>query len=210
MTNIIESGEIENQHENKNIHYAITLGLNSDYAADADVEWLTFNLAIMNKLRETSSSNEEYVQLLKKHQLEDVHWNWLTKSMLLSTEEYEWFYFIAEDKVQGICNIYHPKPSKIDKENIFYVEYLAVAPWNRDNIFGPQQFKGVGTALLKIALHYAIKQLGYRPGFSLHSLPQATAYYEKIGMKNFGPDKIKQNLHYLEMEHNGSERFANA
>jgi hypothetical protein len=205
---IIESGTIKNQHNNTDVGYAIFHGLNSSYANKADVEWLSFKLAIIAALKRLCKTKEEFRQKLKENQIQDWHWSWIEKSVSMATSDYEWFYFIAEDQVQGVCVIYHPKPSKIDSQNIFYVEYLAVAPWNRNNVLAARKNKGIGTALLKITLNYSITVLGYRPGFSLHSLPQATEYYEKIGMINFGPDKTKQNLPYLEMEQDSSRRFA--
>lgn len=207
---LIESGLIDNQLNESKVNYEVTYGLNSTYAANADVDWLTFNFLIVSKLKEKCKTNEELLEHLARYQFEDSHWSWVNKSVILSSDEYEWFYFMAEGQVQGICNIYHPKPSKIDKLNIFYVEFVAVAPWNRINPIGPRKFKGIGTSLLKIALNYSINTLNYRPGFSLHSLPQSIEYYEKIGMKNFGPDNSKQNLFYFEMEQGGSEEFANA
>ena len=68
----------------------------------------------------------------------------------------------------------------VDGENIFYVEYLAVAPWNRDCLVRQREYKGVGSTLLKVALNYSVEKLGLIPGFSLHSLPQAKEYYEKL------------------------------
>lgn len=207
---LIESGMIDDQLSGKKVNYEISFGLSSTYAANADVDWLTFNFMIVSKLKEVCKTNEELLEHLARYQFEDSHWNWVNKSVVLSTDEYEWFYFIAENQVQGICNIYHPKPSKIDNRNIFYVEFVAVAPWNRINPISPRKFKGIGSSLLKIALNYSINTLNYRPGFSLHSLPQSAEYYEKIGMKNFGPDNSKQNLFYFEMEQGSSEAFIHA
>ena len=190
--------------------YSIIHGLDSLYAVKADTDWLAFNLKVITEFKRISKNEDELRQLLKSHQFEDIHWSWINKSVALSTPEYEWFYFLVEDQVQGICNIFHPKPSRIDDQDIFYVEYVAVAPWNRGTLLAAKRFKGVGSVLIKIALTYSMEILGYRPGFSLHSLPQAITYYEKIGMKNFGPDNMKQNLHYLEMEREKSKRFAYA
>jgi len=210
LRKIIKSGTIKNLVDEKVESYSIIHGLDSFYALKADFDWLSFNFELLNELNKIAKSEDEFLQLVEAHKLEDKHWRWMNKSIQMSTSEYEWFYFIIDDNVQGICNLYHPKPSKIDRQNIFYIEYLAVAPWNRKTILAAQKFKGVGAELIKIALNYSITILGYRPGFSLHSLPQAISYYEKIGMKNFGPDKKKQNLTYFEMEHEESKRFVYA
>lgn len=99
---------------------------------------------------------------------------------------------------QGACVFFHPKDSIIDSENIFYIEYVAVAPWNRKTPVTKREFKGVGTILITCALNYAVNELGLQYGFSLHSLPQAKNYYEKIGMINF-PERDKDKLVYFEM-----------
>jgi hypothetical protein len=114
------------------------------------------------------------------------------------SDEYEWFYLLSQGKPQGACVFYHPKESIIDEKDIFYIEYVAVAPWNRDTPVTNRKFKGIGTILIKCALNYAVDKLGLQYGFSLHSLSQAKNYYEKIGMINF-PEKDKDRLVYFEM-----------
>ncbi len=79
-----------------------------------------------------------------------------------------------------------------------YIEFLAVAPWNRETPVTNREFKGVGTILIKCALNYAVNELGLQYGFALHSLPQSKNYYEKIGMIKF-PERDKDNLVYFEM-----------
>ena len=111
---------------------------------------------------------------------------------------FECFFIFSNDKPQGACLIYHPKDSIIDSENIFYIEFVAVAPWNRDNPMVERKFKGIGSAIIVCVLDFAIKTLGLKPGFSLHSLPQAIGYYKKIGMENY-PERDKPNLAYFEM-----------
>ena len=209
MANVIGTGLVE-KHDGEEVGYTIVHGLDSALALKADTEWLAFNLQVMTELQNIAKSKEELIALLTAHQFEDSHWSWLRKSVVSTGPEYEWFYYLAENQVQGICNIYHPKPSKIDAMDIFYVKYVAIAPWNRPNCLSPKKFGGIGTILIKVALTHAIDVLGYRPGFSLHSLPQAEGYYLKIGMKDFGPDAAEQNLHFFEMERETSERFAYA
>jgi hypothetical protein len=205
---IVESGKIRNQHNGEDVDYTIIHGLNSEYAYNADFEWLQFNLKIIAELRRICKTEEELLEKIREHQFQDKHWSWIRKSAVMCSEDYEWFYFIAEDKVQGACVIYHPKPSRIDSKDIFYVEYIAVASWNRKNVLAPKKFKGVGPFLLRSTLNYSITVLGYRAGFSLHSLPEAVDFYEKCGMINFGPDEEKQNLPYFEMEYENARRFA--
>lgn len=47
-----------------------------------------------------------------------------------------------------------------------------------------------------IALSY---EEGFKGRIGLHSLPQADAFYRRIGMTDLGPDPACQNLRYFEM-----------
>jgi hypothetical protein len=49
--------------------------------------------------------------------------------------------------------------------------------------------------------------LGFKGRIALHSLPQANAWYERLGMATFGPDAEKQNLNYYEMTAEGAAAF---
>jgi hypothetical protein len=113
-------------------------------------------------------------------------------------DEYRWFFMIAEGYPQAACLTYHPKPSAIDGKGIFYIEYVAVAPWNRENPMCKRSFKGVGKVMVNEINTYANAHLGLRPGFSLHALPKAIGFYESIGMERF-PAFDKNGLPYFEM-----------
>jgi hypothetical protein len=94
--------------------------------------------------------------------------------------------------------IYHPKKSVLAPGDIFYVEYVAVAPWNRSCKIRDRQFRGAGTALISAALRFAVKTLKLRPGFCLHSLPGANGYYLSLKMVNV-PEHNKEPLLYFEL-----------
>jgi hypothetical protein len=80
-----------------------------------------------------------------------------------------------------------------------YIDYLAVAPWNRKSIRNPPQFKGLGTVLIGCAVTTSITQ-GYAGRCGLVALPQAVPWYEMIGMKNYGIIGTAP-LPYLEFDH---------
>ena len=195
---VIETGELLN-HEAKSFKYEITHGWDIFSSYSCDQEWQAFYMGFFEFIRNQNYSKEEITQILSGIQMEDKHWDWFKKSYLYHSDEYEWFYLLANGKPQGACVFFHPKDSIIDSKNIFYIEFLAVAPWNRETPVTNREFKGVGTIIIKCALRYAVNELGLQPGFSLHSLPQAKDYYEKkIGMINF-PERDKDKLVYLEM-----------
>lgn len=163
-----------------------------------DEKWGVFNVQLMRHIGSLQLSQEDLISCLNNVQLDDNHWRWLNKSIRYKGDEYRWFFMVAEGRPQAACLIYHPKPSAINGQGIFYIEYVAVAPWNRVNPMAPREFKGVGTAMIRDVSEYAVSSLGLTPGFSLHALPKAVAFYKTIGMIAF-PEYDKDDLPYFEM-----------
>jgi hypothetical protein len=196
-TKVIKEGILSSKVENT-VNFQILHGWNIISAISCDKTWGKFTIEMLEHIDNQNYSEEQLQEVLDQLYLEDYHWDWFTKARAFSSDEYEWFFLFAEEQVQGACLIYHPKPSAIDSKQIFYIEYVAVAPWNRENPIAPKQFSGVGTQLINCALDYSINILGLEYGFSLHSLPKATGYYIKLGMVNF-ESRNKESLVYFEM-----------
>lgn len=204
---VISEVSVQNLESSEEETLEIHHGLSSKDNFKADQAWTQCNADLLGELAKRVDAGEDPDKLLAEVDIEDKHWEWVRKGLVLNTEEYEWFYAKSESCIEGICVIYHPHPSRIDSEEIFYVDFVAVAPWNRKNPVFPQKFKGIGSLLIRESLRYSVEELKYRPGFSLHSLPQAVTYYEKIGMQNFGEDSSKQGLIYFEMSESQSKSF---
>ncbi|WP_345860127.1 GNAT family N-acetyltransferase [Shewanella algae] len=193
---ILEDGVIRDTYGTDH-PYQISQGWDFGCAIVCDESWQEFNLLILDKIG--SSSIEERQSLLDDSSLEDSHWNWLQKHQHCYDSAYEWFYFIADNSPQAACLVYYPYLSEgTGRKDIFYIEFLAVAPWNRPNIISQQKFKGIGTMLLKAVTSFSDNKLKLSKGFSLHSLPKAEGYYEKIGMTRF-LSRDKDGLGYFEM-----------
>lgn len=185
----ITTGKLPHRSGNQ-ADYSIKHGWDIVTAVQCDEIWARSNIELFQYIEEQNFDDAKLTEVLESIQTEDHHWDWFKKSYQFTGSEYEWFFLFCEDKPQGACLIYHPKNSALCGENIFYVEYLAVAPWNRDCLVRQREYKGVGSTLLKVALNYSVEKLGLIPGFSLHSLPQAKEYYEKLKMVNVqGMDK---------------------
>lgn len=195
-------GTIKDLHQNIEKEFRVYKGINPTLALKIQTEWGQANIDLITALQMQATSQEEFLQNVSKCMLQDAHWNWMSKCFACNDNRYEWFYLIIDNQVQAASIIYHPHESKIDKENIFYVDYLAVAPWNRNTPIATRQFESLGTILLSICAKHSNSLYLYRIGFSLHSLPQALGYYIRIGMTDFGIDHSKQSLNYLEMEEN--------
>jgi hypothetical protein len=194
---IIESGTLI-ACDGHTVSYDLYCGWDFVLARACDREWGNFNLALMEFIQNQKHSQEELEKILAVVQLEDAHWDWLSKSALHNSNEYVWFFIAAEGKPQGACLIYHPQKSALTDDDIFYIEYVAVAPWNRKNPMTPKSFSGVGSLLIKAAIKHATIKLGLKHGFSLHALAQAASFYEKIGMTP-QPNLDKPRLRYFEM-----------
>ncbi len=88
--------------------------------------------------------------------------------------------------------------SRITGHPLLYLEYLAVAPWNRPDVGRPRRFSGCGFSLLKFAAERS-QALGYGGVLGLHALPGSHPFYSGAGMKDFGPDPQEDGLHYFEL-----------
>lgn len=193
----ISSGEIINSGGIKTA-YSVHTGWDIVKAHMCDTKWREFSIQLMEYIDGTYKNTIERNSVIDTLQLEDDHWDWVDKSVVASNDQYRWFFIFSEGLPQAACVIYHPKASAFSKADIFYIEFVAVAPWNRLNPMAHRRFKGMGTLILKSAAKYAMENLNLTPGFSLHSLPQAAHYYEKIGMTEF--EKLKKGvLAYYEM-----------
>lgn len=204
---VIYSGYIKDLHENQMKSFEVHKGLNVSTIVEFQQEW---SLVLQERLQDIinkGKSNEETLQMINDSHVGDVGWNWTRKILFCQSDQYEWFFVKIEEKVEAVCILLHPHNSRIDSKNIFYVDYLAVAPWNRNTSYGDRKYASLGTQLLSVCCNQTQIDLPYRNGFSLHSLPQALTYYTGIGMQDYGIDSTKENLNYLEMDEKNSEQL---
>ncbi|PZQ76820.1 MAG: N-acetyltransferase [Variovorax paradoxus] len=176
----------------------IHLGWDLQISRLCDRTWGAFNNTLMRHIRKLEVSGTDIAPILAAAQLEDHHWKWLDKALHYKGDAYKWFFLVAEKYPQAACMIYHPRASVASEGNVFYIEYLAVAPWNRENALSERVFKGVGPKLLSYVVNYAQDVLKLKPGFSLHSLPKAADFYEKkLKMTPF-PKYDKDGMKFFE------------
>lgn len=197
VSGVIHKGELVASCNSK-VDYEITQGWSMQKSLECDEQWAKSYLELFQLISSQDFDEAELETVLDSIQTEDSHWNWFKKSLNTRSNEYVWFYIYAEGKPQGACLVYHPKESALCPGDIFYVEFVAVAPWNRSCIVRQRKYKNIGTILIVAALKYSIRTLGLRPGFSLHSLPQANGYYMKLEMIPI-PSLDKELLSYFEL-----------
>lgn len=207
MKNLIWEGVLSD-HNGKDITLKLLEGCDIKKCIQMQMQWATHFLTLFDNFSK-QNPNESIGSIIVKCNIEDSHWSWTNKATCLNTNEYLWFSIESDCDFECAMIVYHPKQSKLANDNIFYVDYLAVAPWNRDSAIQSAKLKGLGTLMLRTVGKYINESLSYRHGFSLHSLPKALPYYKKIGMNDFGADANKENLHYLEMEQIAARNFYN-
>ncbi len=194
---VVDTGNLQ-AINGKVVPYELKLGWDIATASVCDDTWGVFNIRLARFIRDQNYDDEKLNDVLSQIQIDDSHWRWLNKSLKYTEEEFKWFFLIAESYPQAACLIYHPKPSAIDGQGIFYIEFVAVAPWNRQNPMQEKSFSGLGTLIVGKVREYAIQELKLHPGFCLHALPRAAGFYHSIGMQRF-EHMDKPSLQYFEM-----------
>jgi hypothetical protein len=194
----IEKGELI--HENKKaFRYKIIHGWDLKSSLECDILWKQGWLTLLTQIQAVEPDETKQNMLLASISTEDVHWRWFDKAITHRTDEYEWFHLHADGKPQAACLIYHPEASALEAGDIFYVKFVAVAPWNRPCDFRPREFQGLGKIILRAAQRFAVKELKLRPGFCLHSLPKAEIAYEKLKMVKVKGKEDAESLSYFEL-----------
>lgn len=196
------STQIKCNHHNRQIGYLVVHGFDAKLTLQAEQDWTIEKAKVFREIYAAHPTVQndlnEFRKRAAEYNLVDWHWNWSTKALSCTGNGYEWFYLIADNRVQAMCIIFHPKNSPLLNDNVFYVDYIAVAYWNRPRPNYIRQFDSLGTVLLSYCVKYSIEQLKYRPGFFLHSLPSAEPYYSKKGLTALGLDAQYHNLRIFE------------
>lgn len=194
----IEHGELTHVSKNK-VPYKVIHGWSLESSLECDALWKQEWLALFKQIQQAQPDETKQNEILASISTEDIHWDWFTKAVESSTDEYEWFHLYADGRPQAACLIYHPEASALEPGDIFYVKFVAVAPWNRACDIRPRMFSRLGEIILRAAQRFAVKELRLRPGFCLHSLPKAEGFYTKLKMLKVTGKEDSQSLAYYEL-----------
>lgn len=194
----IEKGELTHVSTMK-LSYKIIHGWDLKSSLECDTLWKQGWLALFKQIQQAEPDDTKQNEILATISTEDIHWDWFKKAVHFSADEYEWFHLYADGKPQAACLIYHPEASALEPGDIFYVKFVAVAPWNRTCDLRPREFRGLGEIILRAAQRFAVKELNLRPGFCLHSLPKAENFYTKLKMVKVAGKEDAQSLAYYEL-----------
>ena len=141
----------------------------------------------------------------------DSHWDWNYKKQSMLGSVHRIFALLDGESVEALMRIDLSKPSRIQPTPytpIVYVDYLAVAPWNRPPIQSPPRFKGFGSILLGTAVSISVEE-GMDGRCGLHPLTQSEGFYLRVGMEDLGFDPTCK-LNYFEFSPDAARKFLEA
>lgn len=156
------------------------------------------------------SSDTEWQDCLNRFGCPDARWQWsiIADPTTLGISR-ESFCIESDGKVQCAMLVSLTERCRLAtqaSQHLVYIDYLAVAPWNRPRIATPIQLSGLGTIMLGIAVSLS-KDEGWNGRVGLHSLPQSEGFYVRHGMTNLGQDAAKEDLTYFEYTEDSAEQF---
>lgn len=133
---------------------------------------------------------------------ESAHWNWRIKMKRVRlSRKLRSFAIVSRDVTQGMMIVDTSRTVRLKPDcglGLVYVDYVEVAPWNREGWQPQRVFHSVGTLLVRTAVQASL-DLGFDGRIGLHSLPQSNSFYTHLGMTNLGADANYQELCYFEM-----------
>lgn len=185
----------------------ITNGYNFEKSLNCDQNWKNYMQSLLAYIERLDKTEQD--EVLSKIDFQDWHWDWGKKTMSTKADNhYEWFYLEIDNSVEAACLIFFPKESILNpNESIFYIEYIAVAPWNRYTPLGAKRYTGLGGLLLVQAIKFLARKYQHTGRFCLHSLPQAEGFYlSKLQMQHLALGD-KTELKYFEMTEDVLELF---
>ncbi len=154
---LVDNGLLKDA-DSSEIEYEVRHGVDLRAATECNVFWSRFSLRLMDYVASLDISTEEKREQCLLIAGEHAHWNWLNKLITYGSQNYEWFFLYAEDKPQAAALVYHPKQSMLGADEIFYIEFIEVAPWNRDIPNCKRKFSGIGGLLIDHITFYAVKK----------------------------------------------------
>lgn len=151
----------------------------------------------------------EVIEALGRH-AEHRHWNWTAKAPLVAAGDHDGLMIEYLGEPQGVL-LYATAPGTMRGGPdtgfpLLYVEFLEVAPWNTRSLAEQPRLRAVGSNLMYGAVAVS-RERGRAGRIGLHALPQAEAFYERIGMTRFRGDREHEGLTYFELTAEAAARL---
>lgn len=215
VSTILESFEIHSPQHEKLVAVDFAEGLDDSHLDFIETAWSPllkrqYDLSMLEffELPKAEQTAERWLEMLGSLSIQDQHWNWRSKCSLLSESGYRVFSLLTESEVEAAMVLRVGAASRDIAQQlpVVYVDYLAVAPWNRKPLQDPPRFRNLGTLMIGAAVELS-RMLGYDGRCGLHSLPQAEGFYQRIGMRDLGVDHGYHDLRYFEFDASGAAHF---
>jgi hypothetical protein len=213
VATILESFNIDSPQHGQAFKIDLAEGLDTSHLDFMEAQWSPAmkrqsNLAILQffQLPGADQTKEKWFEILGKLGVQDYRWEWRTKCSIAPATNRRVFSLLNSDEVEAAMMLLLGEKSRNPSpQPLVYVDFVAVAPWNRKPIQDPQRFRGLGTVMLGAAVELS-RKLGHDGRCGLHSLPQSEGFYHQIGMRDFGLDASK-SLHYFEFDASRASTF---
>lgn len=215
MATILESFDIHSPQHGKTFKIDLAEGLDSLHLDFMEAQWSPalkrqYGLALLQyfQLPAPEQTQEKWDEISGKLLVQDQHWKWRTKCSIAPGTKRRVFSLLNSGEVEAAMMLLFGENSRDQSPRpIVYVDFVAVAPWNRKAFQDPQRFRGLGTVMLGAAVEVS-RTAGHEGRCGLHSLPQSEGFYRQIGMRDFGLDASKQ-MRYFEFDASGASTFRN-
>ena len=209
MTEHVGSVEIFNRHTESYEAGEVYTHLDERHLSDFEVEWRPTIRAKALEIYQSCIGTDgqpdraALVDGLGQFNIQDQGWDWRQK-MDINGGNLSKVSFAVEcnGTTQGLMFVDLGSRRSIIQGTeglpLVYIDYIAVAPWNRPVLTEEPKYKGIGSILLVTAISLSIdEEMDGRIG--LHSLPQSEGFYaEYCGMTSYEPEGGEE-LHYFEM-----------
>lgn len=214
MPTILDSFDIDSPQHGKAFKIDLAEGLDTSHLDFMEAEWTPalkrqYNLAILQffQLPPADRTQEKWYEISGKLAVQDHHWVWRTKCSIAPGTNRRVFSLLNSGEVEAaMVLLFGEKSRDPSPQPIVYVDFVAVAPWNRQPFQDPQRFRRLGTIMLGAAVELS-RTLGNDGRCGLHSLPQSEGFYRQIGMRDFGLDPSKSSLRYFEFDASAANTF---
>lgn len=215
MSTILESFEIHSHQYEKLVAVDFAEGLDDSHLDFIEAAWYPllkrqYDLSLLEyfELPKAEQTAERWQEMLGSLTIQDQHWKWRSKCSLLNEPGYRVFSLLNESEVEAAMVLRIGAASRDNAQQLplVYVDYLAVAPWNRKPLQDPPRFRNLGKLMIGAAVEVS-RMLGYEGRCGLHSLSQAEGFYRRIGMRDLGVDHGYQDLRYFEFDVSGAAHF---
>lgn len=219
MSDLLGEFDLESPLEVKLLRIEIFRGIEDPHLVGIERQWMpvlrarSALAALEIKQRQIADDGARFQALqdaLQDCGAPDGHWDWRQKVLpVAQSVAHASFVVTCAGHIEAamLCDLTRrARIAAQQDELINYVDYLAVAPWNRPQVQSPRKLRGLGQLLIATAVSLSLDE-GFKGRLGLHSLPQSETFYAECGMTNLGPDKGYSNLKYFEFTDEQAEAF---